>query len=138
MGYVRPRKTYRLVFTDDEFEGLEVVARAASIETYQRIAELANREFRNPPSPTDLDEIDHLYRAFTAVLVSWNLEESEGVPVPATYEGLCSQDLPFVNAIILAWMNAVAGVSSPLPSTSNGGEPSLEASMPMDVLSPSR
>lgn len=134
MGYVRQRKTYRLAFADGEFEGLEVTARSASVDAYQRIATLATRQVSAPPSAEDLAEIDHLYRAFAGVLVSWNLEEEDGTPVPATYDGLKAQDLPFAVAVILAWMDAVAGVSRPLDGTSTRGE--MEASLPMEVLSP--
>ncbi len=136
MGYVRERRNYRLVFEDDEYDGLEVVARSASVAAYRRIAELASTPFSSPPSAEDLIEIDNLYQAFAAQLVSWNLEEEDGTPVPATLAGLQDQDLPFAMAIILAWMNAVAGVSPPLPDTSSSGE--MEESLPMEVLSPSR
>jgi hypothetical protein len=137
MGYVRPRKTYRLVFTDDDVAGLEVVARSASVADYRRIADLATRQFSSPPTPEDLTEIDHLFGAFAQVLESWNLEEPEGVPVPATLDGLKSQELPFVTQIILAWMETVAGVAPPLVQPSDGGGLSLEESLPMEVLSPS-
>jgi hypothetical protein len=140
LGYVRERRNYKLVFTDDEFDGLEVVARSASVATYERIAGLATREYGSVPTADDLEEIAALLEAFAAVLVSWNLEEPTGKgdkvrPVPATLAGLKAQDLPFVQAIILAWMNAVAGVSVPLDDASSSGE--MEASLPMDVLAPS-
>jgi hypothetical protein len=134
LGYVRERRNYKLVFADDEYEGLEVVARSASVAAYRRIAELASKPFSNPPSAEDLIEIDNLYQAFADQLVSWNLEEESGPPVPATLAGLQDQDLPFAMAIILAWLEAVGGVSRPLDSGSDSGE--MEASLPMDVLTP--
>lgn len=136
MGFVRNRRNYRLIFADEEFAGLEVVAKSASVSDYRRIAELATREFGTSPSAEDLVEMDNLYRAFAQVLVSWNLEEPEGVAVPATLNGLLSQDLPFVQAIVLAWMDAIAGVAAPLPTPSAGGDRFLEESLPMEVLSP--
>ncbi len=141
MGYVRERRNYRLIFTDPDLDGLEVVAQAASIGTYERIAGLATREYGSVPTAADLEEIAALLEAFAAVLVSWNLEEPIGKgdkvrPVPATLAGLKAQDLPFVQAIILAWMQAVAGVSTPLDETSDGG--GMEESLPMEILSPSR
>lgn len=140
MGYVRALKNYRLIFTDPELDGLEVVAKSASVATYERIAGLATREYGTVPSAEDLEEIAALLEAFAEVLVSWNLEERTGKgdkvrPVPATLAGLKAQDLPFVVAIILAWMQAVAGVSTPLDETSGGG--GMEESLPMEVLSPS-
>lgn len=133
MGYVWRGKTYRLVFADDELEGLEVVARSASVGAYRRIADLATREFSQPPTEADLAEIDHLFVEFAAVLVEWNLEteadDGSRTPVPATFEGMSSQDLTLVRQIIWAWMEAVAGISAPL------GQPS-ELELPMEVLSP--
>ncbi|MGE5828652.1 MAG: hypothetical protein ACM30G_09860 [Micromonosporaceae bacterium] len=141
MGYVWKGKTYRLVFADDEFAGLEVVARSASVGAYRRIADLATREFAHPPSEDDLGEIDNLFAEFAAVLVSWNLEDEapDGTrtPVPATFEGMASQDLTLVRQIIWSWMEAVAGISGPLEQPSDGGGPSVEESIPMEVLSPS-
>lgn len=140
MGYVRQAKNYRLIFTDPDLDGLEVVAKSASVATYEHIAGLATREYGSVPTVEDLEEIAALLAAFAEVLVSWNLEEPTGKPgkvrpVPATLDGLKAQDLPFVVAIILAWMQAVAGVSTPLDETSNGG--GLEESLPMEVLTPS-
>lgn len=137
MGYVRQRKTYRLIFDDAEFAGLEVVTASASVATYRHIAGLATRDFGVKPTADDLAAADHLFEAFAEVLMSWNLEEPEGVPVPATVDGLRAQDLPFAMAIIVAWMTAVAGVSVPLGLPSSGGDAALVASLPMEVLSPS-
>lgn len=138
MGYVRERKNYRLIFTDPDLDGLEVVAQSASVATYERIAGLATREYGTAPTSADLEEIAALLEAFADVLVSWNLEEPAGKgrlrPVPATLAGLKAQDLPFVQAIILAWMEAVAGVSVPLDDASSSG--AMEASLPMEVLRP--
>ena len=145
MGYVWRGKTYRLVFADDEFAGLEVVAKSASLGAYLRIANLATREFHHPPSLAHLAEIDNLFAAFAKVLVSWNLEDEtvaeDGTvtrtPVPATRAGMHSQDLTLIRQIIWSWMEAVAGISAPLDQPSDGGEQSVEESLPMEVLSPS-
>lgn len=140
MGYVWKGKTYRLVFADDELEGLEVVARSASVGAYRRIADLATREFAHPPSEADLTEIDNLFNEFAAVLVSWNLEteadDGTRSPVPATFDGMASQDLTLIRQVIWAWMEAVAGISAPLGPPSDGGGLSVEESLPMEVLSP--
>jgi len=136
MGYVWRGKTYRLIFADDELDGLEVVARSASVGAYRRIADLATREFSQPPTEEDLAEIDNLFDEFAAVLVSWNLETEDGegtrTSVPATLQGLHSQDLTLIRQIIFSWMEAVAGISSPLDPLSS----ELEAGLPMEILSP--
>jgi len=118
MGYVRARKTYRITFDEGhDLAGLEVVARSATVATYQRLAALKDRDTNAVPTVEDLAENDAVYRAFASVLVSWNLEEPKNPakpdgptkPVPATYEGLVAQDPEFVDTIILAWMQAIAG-----------------------------
>lgn len=138
MGYVRKSKTYRLLFEDpdSDLNGLEVVARSATVATYQRLAALKERDYTAVPTAEDLAENDTIYRSFATVLVSWNLEEPKNPakpdgptkPVPATYEGLVAQDPEFVDAIILAWMQAVAGSMLP-PDLGD-----LEESLPMEVL----
>ncbi len=140
MGFVWRGKSYRLVFEDPDLAGLEVVAKSASVGAYRRIADLATREFSNPPSKEDMAEIDHLFDEFAKVLVSWNLEDEDTdgkrTPVSATAAGMQSQDLTLIRQIIWAWMEAVAGIAAPLDPPSGGGEPSLEESLPMEVLSP--
>lgn len=139
MGYVRKRRSYRLIFADEELAGLEVVAKAATVSAYRRIAELATHEFGDRPTADELVEMDNLYREFASVLVSWNLEEpasdepdAELVPVPATLDGLLAQDLPFVQAIVLAWMDAVGGVAAPVQVPAGFSEEDL----PMDIFEP--
>lgn len=136
MGYRRQRPTYHLVFADEEYAGLEVKVRSGSVKTYRAIASLAGHEFSDPPSPEDLARQAALDEAFVSVLVSWNVEDDDGQPVPATLAGLESLDLPFVLAIVLAWMEAVAGgVGGPLPQPSaDGRAPSIVASLPMELL----
>jgi hypothetical protein len=68
-------------------------------------------------------------------LVSWNAEDEDGQPIPADMGGIRSQDLDFNMKIINAWTDAIAGVKAPLPQTSADGQPSVEASIPMDVPS---
>lgn len=123
MGY--QRKIYKLVFDDPEMNGLEVRARSVSIGAMRKVQE-TNDEFL-------------MMELFSKALVSWNLED-DGVPVPATLEGLQDQDADLVLAIVGAWMGTIAGVpdASPLDDASNSGKPSLEASIPMEPLSASQ
>ena len=89
-----------------------------------------------------------MFTGFAEALVSWNLEEpvldaageeaDETRSEPATLEGLYSQDMAFALQVIRAWMDAVASVPTPLGQRSADGSPSLEASLPMEVSSPSR
>lgn len=135
MGFVREPKVYNLVWEAGEFAGLEVKAKAASVATYRHIAEMATHEFSWPPTEADLIRVDELHQAFGAVLMSWNLELADGTAVPATVDGLRSQDPELSLAIILAWMNAVVGQSTVEHATEEDLA-ALVGSLPMDVLTP--
>ncbi|MFG3510252.1 hypothetical protein ACGF5F_32670 [Streptomyces sp. NPDC047821] len=70
-------------------------------------------------------------------LISWNLEDEEGQPVPTTREAILEQDQGLMLAVLNAWIDGITGVSAPLGPSSPAGEPSLEASIPMETLSSS-
>lgn len=139
MGYVHNRKLLRLVF-EGELEGLEVTVRSSSILVYDEIAELASVPFSSPPSKEDLAALRDLYRKFAAVLVSWNLEEVESdepdapvVAVPATLDGLLSQEPSLVNSMITAWMDAAA-LTERDRQTAAVQSAALESSLPVEPL----
>jgi hypothetical protein len=135
VGYQRTRKVYRLEFEDGEFEGLEVKMGSLNTREFLDIVALADSvQGKNPPG----DAVRSLFESTAAHLISWNVEDDIGEPVPATVDGLFSQDLDLVMAVILAWQKAVGGVSGPLPQSSNGGGQFREASLPMEPWSPSR
>ena len=125
-GYRREKPLYKLTFADDEFDGLEVVAKSLPLGEFfelQRLQEKAN---------TDPDVAEQVIGRLADVLTGWNLEDDDGQPVPCTFEGIKQQDLPFVLAIFQAWMEAVASVPNRSRGNSNDGETSLELSIPME------
>lgn len=133
VGYVRQRRVFRLRFEDPDMAGLVVRARSISLGQFLDVVGLRDADPRQM-ARTDLDK---LFAAFAGALLDWNLEEPEGTPVPATLEGLHGLEPDFVMAIIAAWLDAMAGVARPLGAASSNGDRSLEASMPMEVQSPS-
>lgn len=144
-GYRPEPKLYRLTF--DDHPGLICRARSTSAGAFLGIAELSDTANAN-----DVESCRELFRKFSDVLVSWNLDYAldgplgdndepvwlEGDPVPPTYGGLLTQDLDLVLTLIEGWMEAVAGVPVPLAKPSSGGRPSLVESLPMEPLSLSR
>jgi|SRR5882724_3817925 len=107
-GFVVDRKVYRLIF-DGDLDGLKIVVRSSSIAAYEEIAELARYQFSSPPTAEDMAMVKRTYDAFAAVLIEWNLEEPAGRPVSADLAGVKTQEPAFVQAIIVAWLDAVAG-----------------------------
>lgn len=135
MGYRPKRKQYKLIFTDPDMAGLEVIATGMRMEMLIRSAGLSGRSAEEVGQ--DSAAVDVLFSGFAATLVSWNVEDDNGVPVPATKEGLYTQELAFVLEIIGAWTSAVASVPENLSGGSTPGVQSLAASIPMETLSPS-
>lgn len=56
------------------------------------------------------------------VLKSWNVEDRDGNEVPATGEGLLSQEGSLVFAIINQWLEMATSAAGPLDEPSNDGE----------------
>ena len=135
VGFRRKPKTYRLRFEDPDLDGLVVTARSLPIGTFLEVTELSALPQDDPASAKAASQ---MIRVFAGSLVEWNLEDEHGDPVPATYEGVCTQELDFVMTIITAWMQAMADVNPNLPQTSRGGPNALEASLPMASPSPSQ
>lgn len=120
MGY-KPKKTvYKLDFSDTEFAGLEAAVRAGSIDQLLGLQELADHE------ELSAEEARQMFAGFASLLVSWNVETEDDEPVPATYEGVASQEPDFIKAIVTMFYETVAAAPPPLPGGSPSGGSSPE------------
>jgi hypothetical protein len=134
-GYMRPR-TLKLTWSDGEFAGLEIRARRSSLETFFRLAPVIDGGI-DTSTPEGRAEFLDLLREFGAYLVSWNVQDEDGKAVPCTPDEFVAMDPKFVREVLDQWAEAIAGVAVPLEQPSPGGEPFQEASLPMEVSSPS-
>jgi hypothetical protein len=137
MGFRPQRQLVQLDFSQTEFAGLEITTRAVPVSTLLGFIELIDQaEALDAKAfkPEDLNVVRELFARFAAVLVSWNVEDDDGQPVPATVDGLTSQDFPFVMSVISTWITALSQAPPPLRSASKPGGPPLEASLPMETL----
>jgi hypothetical protein len=127
MGFVNEETVYKLVFEDPKYAGLEVKAGSVAAKVLLDIAKIdLNRATQA--------ELEIVFKIFAAAIVEWNLEKPQGTPVPATLDGLLSQDLPFVLSMIMAWMQAIASVPDSLKAKLSAGRPLAEQSIPMEML----
>lgn len=109
VGFVWQGSTYPLQFTDGRAAGLEVHCSAGTVGQLEAIAALDDEAESNPDRA-----MAHITEVFAKSLVSWNLERpvdprnpSTGTePVPATLDGLKSQDHEFVQLVVGAWVEA--------------------------------
>jgi len=131
VGGFRRNKTYTLAWEEGELQGLEIVTRSMSVGRYLDMIAITRADDEN------VDMIGELISQLSRVLVSWNLEDEDGVPVPATREGLLSVDMELMGEITSAWQKAMSGANVPKDETLPSGSPSLVASIPMESLSES-
>ncbi len=130
-GYRHQGKIYKLKFED--YDGLEVVARSMPIGQFLDIARLADLDVKSV-KPADIKKLSGLFEAFAKCLISWNLEDEEGDPVPATLEAVLAQETDFTLDIVMTWITTLTSVSSPLEKSSSNGDQSLEQSLKMESL----
>ena len=141
MGY--KRKLYVLTWPDGhELAGLEVTTKGLPVKKLFELVQLSGQLTGEGDVATKVAVADELFAGFAARLVSWNLEDDDDAPVPATLAGVNDQDFDFMVGLIMTWMDAVSSVDIPLPQPSPPGgssetEPDLAASIPVETLSPS-
>lgn len=133
MGYQAPSKGFLIRI--DAHPGFEAKAGSLSIEQYLQL-ELALDSDSAPTVPEQVANMEKILEIFAGALTEWNLED-QGEPVPATLEGVRSQESGFVLQIVRGWREAMAFVPPPLPEGSNSGESAPELSLPTATLSPS-
>lgn len=111
---------------------------------------LAGAEIRIRSTPISvMEELDTLRYSESVPLLlqyldSWNLEDANGEPVKLTEEAIKkSLELPVLQEIVSAWVQAAIGVTAPLDPPSSNGPASpdtdvVKLSLPMEPLSASQ
>jgi hypothetical protein len=148
------QRVFRLRFPDDpEMDALNIVSRSVTLGTLMDTTDLgvqaADLDVSDPAQVkaalVTASGVTGLFEHFAAALVSWGLteddpdNEGEERPVPATLDGIRSQDAGHMLSIINVWMDAILGrLSVPLSNGSNGGGPSGRPSIPMEAPSTAR
>lgn len=130
MGY--KAKRYRLVWEDGDLEGLEVVMKPASLG---QMLDMQKLQDVKPGEGVSLEELEPLFRWFAGLLISWNVEDDDDQPVPATYEGVLTQDPALVNGIIAEFSKRVTDVD---PTSLAGSKPGPPAEASLDLAASSR
>lgn len=65
--------------------------------------------------------LDEIFKLLHEGLVSWNLEDEEGVHIPETMESIEEQELPFILSILSAWLENMTGPDEELGKDSPSG-----------------
>lgn len=130
MGFREQPNTITLRFDEgDELHGLEVTLQGMSIGEF-----MSSMGWDGG----DGDDTAQTMEKFHKALISWNLEDADGQPIPVT----ASRERPHRLILRLnnAYVDALTGVhkSDPLPEGSASGENSPAPAIPMEPLSQSQ
>lgn len=131
MGYRRQRKTLSLKFEDEP--GLEILARSVSVRRFLRVLQDVDKMTAAPTA----ENIEAVFSVFTEHVISWNLEDDGGQPVPVGVDALLDDDFDWSVKLVMAWTGAITGALKlpPLemrPPGMNGTAPDpVEESIPM-------
>jgi hypothetical protein len=116
MGFrPEPRKILINFEEGHDYYGVEVQMKSLTIRQYtDMFAETDNAK---------------LIQIFAAHLVSWNVEDADGAPVPATLEGVDSQDTGLIVQLISAWQQALVTAPPTSPRQLPNGDRSRLADL---------
>lgn len=126
MGYRKIPTIYTLSFADPDYEGLEVRLKSVRLGRLRKMLKLSDEG--------NAEGFDEIVDLLVENLVSWNLENEDGVPVPATREGLDAQEIRFVMDIFSTWVNGMTGTDEELGKGFGSGEISPVALPTMEAL----
>lgn len=115
MGYRKVPTIYTLDEIEDE-PGLVVRMKAIKIGKLRKLTAASSGD-----DDEIGDNLDVMFGVLLEGLVSWNLEDEAGNPVPPTLEGLEDQELSLVMNIIRAWTEKASGVDDDLGKDSPAG-----------------
>lgn len=131
--FKRERNLYQLNFEGTDLDGFEVVMKGVSLERFIDITKIASA-LETPEGRTP-ENIEAQFTVLSDLLVSWNLDDDDDQPVPATYDGLKQQDFSDVQRIMLGYMTAISSVPKASSDDSPSGATSEEASLGLGRLS---
>jgi hypothetical protein len=142
MGFTPRSTVYVLEFEGTDYEGLVVRMRASKLGALFEGSDLAAASQRLAtsvttnavPAPEDVDMMTGQFVTLADHLVSWNIEDDDKAPVPATLDGLKTLEIPLIRRIAQAWQSAMGDVAPPLSNSSSSGLPPDVLHMPMEPL----
>lgn len=130
MGYRKVPTIYELAFEEGDMDGLVVKMKSMKLGRIRRMVALTSDE----SVEVNDQQLEEMIDLFVDGLVTWNLEDEDGNPIPATREGVEDQEAPFILAILSKWLGVMTGVPAELGKDSTSGQPFPGGSPTMDVL----
>lgn len=142
MAYKYEPNTYTMTFDEKHrFHGLTMKVRSVKLGDFTKVIAMAGMaEKAMDESASDalkaeaLEAMDSLFNAFSKALVSWDMEDEDGTPIPASREGLDMLDFEFVLPLVQEWMQAIGGVSQELGKGFSSGGTSPAPAIPLPEM----
>jgi len=111
------RTVYNLHFEDAAYAEIQIKVTACTVNQFNDIMGGANATGDEAVNGTN-----KLLDLFAEHIVSWNLEENDGSPMPITAQSLGDLEQPLVIRLIAAWQAAMVTVPNPSrPGSFSGG-----------------
>lgn len=127
-GYKPQRKLYKLDFSETEDAGLEITARGTTVAGMLELMEMADGiddleqlDLEKLPSSEVAARMRAMFAPFAKILVAWNVIDDDDEPVPASLDGLLTQEADFIGRVLGAYMTAMTQAPPPLPAGSDSG-----------------
>lgn len=143
MGF-RPEPTiYNLNFQGTSLDGLHVRMSCASLSEYN---EMMHAAFSGGEPDEDgnvklnkemIEANDRVLELFANHLVSWDLEDLVGQPVPTSRSGMDSQERVIISQLLLSWQIAMVNIPNLSKKESSNGSQSVEESLGLGDISQS-
>lgn len=127
MGYRKVPTIYTLINFDGH-EGLVVRMKGISFGRVRRLLTALGDDAK------DQDSMDAVFKQVSDSLVSWNLEDEDGTPVPPTAEAIDDLEFDMVIAIVNKWLDQITGPGPELGKDSNSGESFPGRPLTMEAL----
>jgi hypothetical protein len=127
MGY-RKIPTIHTLAEFEGHEGLIVRMKGMSFGKIRRLMAALDEDTK------DQDSMEAIAKHVVGSLVSWNLEDEDGTPVPETMDGLDSLDFDLVLEIVNAWLGKMTGPSEDLGKGSAAGKQFPGQPLTMEAL----
>lgn len=126
----RNRKIILLRFEDDP--DIEIYCRSASVGKFIEVAEWADKM---QAGQLGIEGISQAMTWLAGRIISWNIEDDDGKPIPVSKEYLLDEDIDFQIRAFMGWVTGVSkSMSLPEPETAaTGPDPAAEAAAAMST-----
>jgi hypothetical protein len=102
VGYKRQRKTLSLRFEDEP--ELEILARSCTVRKFLWVLETVDKMSGGSLPKAELTEFVNW---FAGRIISWNLEDDDGQPVPVSADYLLDEDVDWAAKVAMGWVSGV-------------------------------